>query len=238
MPRYMRANPTMMGIATLKTMTDARATRLRTCQYTTMTKAPYTAAAATCPDGKLLSTGDDSSRSHVGPGPGHQRGDGDEHARFEHEGDDQHQGLAPALPGDLHGDRDDRGHGDLHQGLGQVRTKRGQRVQGCRPTVDEPLGDRLVTRFDPRGVGDRLADPDPDDHEPEVAGEEEAEVGPPQRYVGQLRIISIAREPLGRFNAARSHAVRQLPRTGDPETSSRRSMAVDPLSTPLFAACV
>ena len=68
MPRCMRAHPTTSGTATLNTMTVARAIRLRTCQYTMMIRAPYAAAAATCPDGKLLSTADDSSRFTSGRG--------------------------------------------------------------------------------------------------------------------------------------------------------------------------
>ena len=65
------------------------------------------------------------------------------------------------------------------------------RVEGRGAAVDEPFGDRLIACLDPSGVDDRLADPDPDDHERDVASEEEAEVGPPQRDVGQLGIVGI-----------------------------------------------
>ena len=66
-------------------------------------------------------------------------------------------------------------------------------------------------------MGDRLADPDPDDDEPDIAGEEEAEVGPPQRYVGQVGIVGIM--PITGSSSdgvARivSHAAGGLPGTG------------------------
>ena len=130
----------------------ARATRLRTCQYTMMTKCAVHGGRGDMPRREAAVDRRRFEPLDVGPGPRHDV-----------------VTVMNTLASSTSGTTIIKGSRQRFQatcmaiamiavtaiftiGLGQVRTERGQRVEGCRPTVDEPLGDRLVARFDPRGA--------------------------------------------------------------------------------------